>query len=160
MYTPHFMSVISKISSGSFKTEGMIVAPCSMRTLSAITHSMSDNLLTRAADVVLKDRRRLVLMPREAPLHLGHCKLMYEAAQLGAIIAPPMPAFYNRPETIDEIINHSVGRVLELFDIDLGILKRWEGHKAEKSRAVALQSAGEKPEQPNGKRLVTQTKEI
>lgn len=117
----------ASISSGSFRTEGMIVAPCSMRSLGAITNSLADNLLTRAADVVLKERRRLVLMPREAPLHVGHCKLMYEVAQLGAVIAPPMPAFYNRPETVDDIINHSVGQVLDLFGLDAGILKRWEG---------------------------------
>ncbi len=119
--------VAAAISSGSFKTEGMVVAPCSMKTLSAITHSYADNLLVRAADVVLKEQRRLVLMPRETPLHVGHCKLLYEAAQLGAIIAPPMPALYNRPETIDDIINHSVGRVLDLFGIDPGIVKRWAG---------------------------------
>ena len=117
----------ASISSGSFKTDGMVVAPCSMRTLSAIANSSADNLLTRAADVVLKERRTLVLMPREAPLHVGHCKLLYEAAQLGAVIAPPMPTFYNNPETIDDIVNHSVGRVLDLFDLDAGILKRWEG---------------------------------
>ena len=117
----------ASLSSGSFKTDGMVVAPCSMRTLSAIANSLADNLLTRAADVVLKERRALVLMPREAPLHVGHCKLLYEAAQLGAVIAPPMPAFYNNPETIDDIVNHSVGRVLDLFDLDVGILKRWEG---------------------------------
>ena len=121
--------VAATISSGSFKTDGMIVAPCSMKTLSAIANSYAENLLIRAADVVLKERRRLVLMPRETPLHVGHCKLMYEAAQLGAIIAPPMPALYNRPETIDDIINHSVGRVLDLFGIDPGILKRWAGAK-------------------------------
>lgn len=119
--------VAATIASGSFKTDGMVVAPCSMKTLSAITHSYADNLLVRAADVVLKEQRRLVLMPRETPLHVGHCKLMYEAAQLGAIIAPPMPALYNRPETIDDIINHSVGRVLDLFGIDPGIVKRWAG---------------------------------
>ena len=121
--------VAATISSGSFKTSGMIVAPCSMKTLSGIVHSYADNLLVRAADVVLKEQRRLVLMPRETPLHVGHCKLLYEAAQLGAIIAPPMPALYNRPETIDDIINHSVGRVLDLFDIDPGIIKRWAGAK-------------------------------
>jgi 4-hydroxy-3-polyprenylbenzoate decarboxylase len=115
------------ISSGSFKTDGMIVAPCSMKTLSAIVNSYADNLLVRAADVVLKERRTLVLMPREAPLHVGHCKLLYEAAQLGAVIAPPMPAFYNQPQTIDDIINHSVGRVLDLFDLDAGMVKRWQG---------------------------------
>ncbi len=123
--------VAATISSGSFKTGGMVVAPCSMKTLSAIAHSYAENLLVRAADVVLKERRRLVLMPRETPLHVGHCKLMYEAAQLGAIIAPPMPALYNRPETIDDIINHSVGRVLDLFGIDPGIVKRWAGAKTD-----------------------------
>ena len=117
----------ASISSGSFKTEGMVVAPCSMKTLSGIVNSYADRLLVRAADVVLKEGRKLVLMPREVPLHAGHCKLLYEAAQLGAIISPPMPAFYNRPETIDDLVNHSVGRVLDLFDLDAGILKRWEG---------------------------------
>ena len=117
----------ASISSGSFKTDGMIVAPCAMRTLSAIANSAYDNLLVRAAGVALKERRMLVLMPREVPLHVGHCKLLYEAAQLGAVIAPPMPAFYSHPKTIDDIVNHSVGRVLDLFDLDAGILKRWEG---------------------------------
>jgi 4-hydroxy-3-polyprenylbenzoate decarboxylase len=125
----NFGNQAASISSGSFKTDGMVIAPCSMRTLSAIANSAADSLLTRAADVVLKERRTLVLMPREAPLHVGHCKLLYEAAQLGAVIAPPMPAFYNQPETIDDIINHSVGRVLDLFGLDAGILKRWEGPK-------------------------------
>ena len=124
----------ASLSSGSFRTDGMVVAPCSMRTLSAIANSSADNLLTRAADVVLKERRTLVLMPREAPLHVGHCKLLYEAAQLGAVIAPPMPAFYNNPETIDDIVNHSVGRVLDLFDLDAGILKRWEGPKLQREK--------------------------
>ena len=115
------------ISSGSFRTDGMVIAPCSMNTLSAIAHSAAGNLLVRAADVVLKERRPLVLMPREVPLHVGHCKLLYEVAQLGAVIAPPMPAFYNQPATIDDLINHSVGRVLDLFGIDTGAVKRWEG---------------------------------
>lgn len=115
------------ISSGSFKTDGMIVAACSMKTLSGIVHSYTDDLVTRAADVCLKDRRPLVLMPREAPLHAGHCKLFYEAAQLGAIIAPPMPAFYNKPQSIDDIINHTVGRVLDLLGIDAGLVDRWRG---------------------------------
>jgi len=123
----NFGNQAASLSSGSFKTDGMVIAPCSMKTLSAIANSSADNLLTRAADVVLKERRTLVLMPREAPLHVGHCKLLYEAAQLGAVIAPPMPAFYNKPQTIDDIVNHSVGRVLDLFDLDAGILKRWEG---------------------------------
>ncbi len=117
----------ASIASGSFRTDGMIVAPCSMKSLSAIVHSYADNLLIRAADVALKERRRLVLMPRESPLHVGHCELLLKACQLGAIIAPPMPALYNNPQTIDDLINHSVGRVLDLFDIDAGIVKRWEG---------------------------------
>ncbi len=117
----------ASIASGSFRTAGMVVAPCSMRTLSAIVHSLSDNLLTRAADVVLKEQRRLVLMPRESPLHLGHCKLLVQAAELGALIVPPMPAFYAQPQTLQDIVDHSVGRVLDLFDIDSGLVKRWQG---------------------------------
>jgi 4-hydroxy-3-polyprenylbenzoate decarboxylase len=120
----------ASIASGSFKTDGMVMAPCSMKTLSAITHSYNDSLLVRAADVVLKERRTLVLMPREVPLHAGHCKLMYEATQLGAIIAPPFTSFYHRPKTIDDLVNHSVGRVLDLFDLDTGVVKRWAGQEA------------------------------
>jgi len=123
----------ASISSGSFKTAGMVVVPCAMKTLSGIVHSYSDSLVVRAADVILKEHRRLVIVPRETPLHLGHTKLMYEAAQLGAIIAPPMPAFYNHPKTIDDIVNHTVGRVFDLFEIDTGMVKRWTG--AEKANA-------------------------
>jgi 4-hydroxy-3-polyprenylbenzoate decarboxylase len=129
----NFHNVAASISSGSFKTDGMVVAPTSMKTLSSIVHSMTDNLLSRAADVVLKEGRRLVLMPREAPLHVGHCKLLYEAAQMGIVIAPPMPAFYNHPKTVDDIVNHSVGRVLDLFGIDSGLVKRWAGATADKN---------------------------
>jgi len=136
----------ASISSGSFKTHGMIVAPCSMKTLSGIANSYNDSLMVRAADVVLKERRRLVLMPREVPLHVGHCKLLYEAAQLGAIIAPPIPAFYNHPQTIDDILNHSVGRVLDMFDIDTGIVKRWEGHQPIGDAMVERQPQGHKIE--------------
>ena len=125
-----FRDQAAPISSGSFKTHGMIVAPCSIKTLSGIVNSFSDSLLVRAADVVLKETRKLVLMPRESPLHVGHCKLMYEAAQMGAVIAPPLPAFYNNPESIDDQINHSVGRALDLFDIDPGVVKRWAGKPA------------------------------
>ena len=121
-------NLAASISSGSYITTGMIIAPCSMKTLSGITHSNADNLLVRAADVVLKERRLLVLMPRETPLHVGHCKLLYEAAQLGAVIAPPMPALYTRPESIDDIVQHSVGRVLDLFGLDTDNVKRWQGH--------------------------------
>ncbi len=122
-------NLAATIASGSFQTEGMVVAPCSMKTLSGIVNSYADNLVVRAADVVLKEQRRLVLLPREMPLHVGHCRLLYDAARMGAVIAPPMPAFYNDPQTIDDIINHSVGRVLDLFGIDSGIVKRWQGPK-------------------------------
>jgi flavin prenyltransferase len=113
------------ISSGSFRTIGMIVAPCSMRSLGEIANGISSNLLTRAADVVLKERRKLVLMARETPLHAIHLRNMLALAELGAIIAPPVPAFYNKPESLDDIIDHSVGRVLDLFGIDTGKVKRW-----------------------------------
>ena len=125
----------ASIASGSFKTHGMVVAACSMKNLSAIAHSHADDLLTRAADVALKERRRLILMPRETPLHAGHCKLMLEASQLGAIIAPPMPAMYTRPATIDDIINHSVGRVLDLLDIETKLVDRWQGPGGDKNGA-------------------------
>jgi 4-hydroxy-3-polyprenylbenzoate decarboxylase len=117
----------ASISSGSFRTAGMIVAPCSMKTLSGIVNSYSDNLVVRAADVVLKERRRLVLMPRETPLHVGHCRLLLQAAEMGAIIAPPMPAFYGAPRTLEEAVDHSIGRVLDLFDIESGLVRRWSG---------------------------------
>ncbi len=123
----NFNNQAASLSSGSFKTDGMVIAPCSMKTLSGIVNSYADTLLVRAADVVLKERRKLVLMPRETPLHVGHCKLLYEAAQMGAVIAPPMPAFYSQPQTIDDLVNHSVGRILDLFDLDAGMLKRWGG---------------------------------
>lgn len=128
------MNISASIASGSFKTEGMIVAPCSIRTLSAIVHSYADNLLVRAADVVLKERRRLVVMPRETPLHVGHCKLLYEASQMGVIVFPPMPTFYGRPRTIDEMVDTTVGRVLDLFGIDCGLVKRWEGIRGKQKK--------------------------
>ena len=115
------------ISSGSFRTTGMIIAPCSMKTLSGVVNSYADNLIVRAADVVLKERRRLVLVPRESPLHAGHIRLMHEAALMGAVICPPMPAFYGNPQTLDDIIDHSVGRALDLFDIETGRVRRWQG---------------------------------
>ena len=124
-----FGDVAASISSGSYKTMGMVVIPCAMKTLSGIVTSYSDNLLLRAADVVLKDRRKLVLVLRETPLHLGHVRLMAQAIELGAIIMPPMPAFYHRPKTLDDIINQTVNRVLDLFDIELDhdLFKRWQG---------------------------------
>ena len=113
------------VSSGSFRTLGMIVAPCSMRSLGEIAAGISTNLLTRAADVVLKERRKLVLLVRETPLHAIHLRNMATLAEMGAIIAPPVPAFYNRPKTLDDIIDHTVGRVLDLFGLDTGKVKRW-----------------------------------
>jgi len=113
------------VSSGSFRTLGMIVAPCSMRSLGEIATGISSNLLTRAADVVLKERRKLVLLVRETPLHAIHLRNMATLADMGAIIAPPVPAFYNRPKTLDDVIDHTVGRVLDLFDLDTGKVKRW-----------------------------------
>jgi 4-hydroxy-3-polyprenylbenzoate decarboxylase len=115
------------ISSGSFQVEGMVIAPCSMKSLSAVANSLSVDLLGRAADVTLKEGRRLVLVVREAPLHLGHLRLMTQAAEIGATIVPPVPAFYNFPKTLDDIINHTVGRVLDLFHLDVEIVKRWQG---------------------------------
>ena len=112
-------------ASGSFPTLGMVVAPCSVSTLSQIAAGITENLLTRAADVTLKERRRLVLMVRETPLHLGHIRAMAAATEIGAIIAPPVPAFYHRPQSIDDIVDHGVGRVLDLFGLDTGRLKRW-----------------------------------
>lgn len=115
------------ISSGSFPTDGMMVAPCSMKTLSAIAHSFSQDLLARAADVTLKERRKLVLVPRETPLHLGHLRNMVRAAELGAVILPPVPAFYHAPKTVDDLINHTVGKVLDQFHIEHTLFRRWQG---------------------------------
>ena len=121
--------IAASISSGSFQTLGMVILPCSIKTLSGIVHSYTDGLLTRAADVVLKERRPLVLCVRETPLHLGHLRLMTQAAELGAVIMPPVPAFYHRPQTLDDIINQTVNRVLDQFDIDLpeDLFTRWQG---------------------------------
>jgi 4-hydroxy-3-polyprenylbenzoate decarboxylase len=120
-------NVGATVSSGSFKTLGMVVAPCSIRTLSDIAWGTTGNLLSRAADVVLKERRRLVLMLRETPLHAGHLQSMVQATNNGAIIMPPVPAFYARPKTVDDMVNHSVGRCLDLFDIETDLVSRWNG---------------------------------
>jgi flavin prenyltransferase len=117
----------ANISSGSFPTMGMLIAPCSIRSMSDVATGVTDTLLSRAADVVLKERRRLVLAVRETPLHGGHLRTMTQLSDIGAIVAPIMPAFYNRPKTIDELINHTVGRLLDLFGIDAHVVKRWEG---------------------------------
>ena len=122
-------NIAASISSGSFKTMGMVVVPCSMKTLSGIAMSFSDNLLLRAADVTLKDRRPLVLLPRETPLHLGHLRLMVQVSEMGAILLPPMPAFYHRPKTVDDIINQTINRVLDVLKIELehDLFDRWTG---------------------------------
>lgn len=121
--------IAASISSGSFKTAGMVILPCSMKTLSGIVHSYTDNLLTRAADVVLKERRRLVLCVRETPLHLGHLRMMTTAAELGAIVMPPVPAFYHRPQTLQDIVDQTVNRVIDQFDIEISqdLFTRWDG---------------------------------
>ena len=120
-------NVGATLASGSFKTMGMVIAPCSIRTLSEVAWGGTGSLLTRAADVVLKERRRLVLMLRETPLHAGHLQSMLQVTNNGAIVMPPVPAFYARPKTIDDIVNHSVGRVLDLFDIETDLVTRWAG---------------------------------
>ena len=119
--------IAARLASGSFKTDGMIVAPCAVKTLSAIANSYADSLLVRAADVVLKERRRLVLVPRETPLHTGHCELLLKASQVGAILAPPMPAHYINPKSVDDLVDHHVGRILDLFELDSGFVHRWQG---------------------------------
>ena len=114
-------------SSGSFRTLGMVVAPCSVKTLAEIATGVTPNLLSRSADVVLKERRRLVLMLRETPLHLGHIRNMAQVTEMGAIVYPPVPAFYAKPATLAEMVDHTLGRVLDLFDIDAGTVRRWQG---------------------------------
>jgi 4-hydroxy-3-polyprenylbenzoate decarboxylase len=124
-----FKDIAATIASGSFKTDGMVIAPCSMKTLAGVAYSFSDNLLLRAADVVLKDRRKLIILPRETPLHLGHLRAMTTVTEMGAIVMPPMPAFYHRPQTIDDIVDQTVNRTLDLLDINLpqDLFQRWQG---------------------------------
>jgi len=117
----------ASISSGSFRTRGMVVAPCSMKTLSGIANSYTDNLLTRAADVTLKERRRLVLLPRETPIHLGHARLFVQVIEMGAIVMPPVPSLYQRPTTVAEVIDHTVSRALDLLGIDNSLSRPWTG---------------------------------
>lgn len=138
--------IAAAISSGSFKTLGMVIAPCSIRSMSEIATGVTSNLLTRAADVVLKERRRLVLMVRETPLHTGHLRSMTALSEMGAIVAPPLPAFYALPETVDDIIDHSVGRVLDLFEIDSGKVRRWGEPAADGGKPLrAVRRKKEKP---------------
>ena len=117
----------ASIASGSFITEGMVIAPCSMKTLAGVAHAFSDNLITRAADVILKERRRLVLLTREAPLNLAHLRNMVQVTEMGGVIFPPVPAFYSKADSVDALVNHTVGRVLDLFGIDHASIVRWQG---------------------------------
>lgn len=125
----HVRDVGASIASGSFQSDGMIVAPCSMKTLAAIAHGLSDNLITRAADVVLKERRRLLLMVRETPFNLAHLRNMTAVTEMGGIIFPPLPGFYHRPQSITEMVDHTVGRVLDLFQLPHQLTPRWSGLK-------------------------------
>lgn len=126
-YTYDIDDIAACLASGSFLSDGMIVAPCSMKTLSALAHSYTDNLLTRAADVTLKERGRLVLLVRETPLHLGHLKNMVRVTEIGGIVMPPVPAFYHKPQNIQDIVDHTVGKALDLFRIEHSLYKRWQG---------------------------------
>lgn len=130
--------IAATISSGSYRTAGMVIAPCSVRTLSAIANGLSDTLLTRAADVVLKEQRRLVLVLRETPLHLGHVRNMEKVIEMGARLVPAMPGFYHRPQTVDDLVNQLVGRILDQFDIEpkRELFRRWEGARAARSGVV------------------------
>jgi polyprenyl P-hydroxybenzoate/phenylacrylic acid decarboxylase-like protein len=125
------------ISSGSFITHGMVIAPCSMKTLAGVAHAYSDNLITRAADVILKERRRLVLLVREAPLNLAHLRNMVQVTEMGGIVFPPVPAFYGHAKTIDALVDHTVGRVLDLFDVHEDRIVRWQGMREPASKAAA-----------------------
>ena len=132
-----FKDIGAALASGSFRTEGMLIAPCSIKTLSGIVNAYAEGLVVRAADVCLKERRRLVLLLRETPLHAGHIELMLRATRNGAIVMPPVPGFYHRPTTIDDIVDQTVGRALDLFDIDLGVVKRWKEDAVPPSAARA-----------------------
>ena len=131
----------ASIASGSFVTHGMVVAPCSMKTLAGVAHAFSDNLITRAADVILKERRRLVLLVREAPLNLAHLRNMTAVTEMGGVIFPPVPAFYNQPKSVDDIIDHTVGRVLDLFEVDHDNIARWQGMGTPATRTAARTKA-------------------
>ena len=120
-------SLAASIASGTFATDGMVVAPCSIRSLAAIANSLNDTLVTLAADVTLKERRRLVLVVRETPLHLGHLRLMEQVTEAGAVVLPPVPGFYHRPQGIDDLIDHTVTKILDLFDLRLELIERWDG---------------------------------
>ena len=128
-FAHHPKDIAATIASGSFITEGMVIAPCSMKTLAAVAHAHADDLVSRAADVVLKERRRLVLLPRETPLNLAHLRNMVSVTEMGGIVFPPVPAFYALPKTLDDLVAHTVARVLDLFGVESPKLKRWQGMK-------------------------------
>ena len=130
------------IASGSFITHGMVIAPCSMKTLAGVAHAFSDNLITRAADVILKERRRLVLLVREAPLNLAHLRNMVQVTEMGGVIFPPVPAFYSKVKTIDALVNHTVGRVLDQFDIHQDNIARWQGMRVPATKKSAAGTKG------------------
>jgi 4-hydroxy-3-polyprenylbenzoate decarboxylase len=130
-------------SSGSFRTLGMVIAPCSIKTMSEIATGTTANLLSRAADVALKERHRVVLMLRETPLHIGHIRSMAAVTEAGAIVYPPVPAFYARPKSMAELVDHTLGRVLDLFDIDLGVVRRWTGDKTRPKKAIMASKHGD-----------------
>ena len=132
-------------SSGSFRTLGMVIAPCSIKTMAEIATGVTPNLLSRAADVALKERRRVVLMLRETPLHLGHIRNMVAVTEAGAIVYPPVPAFYARPASLEDMVDHSLGRVLDLFDIDMGLVRRWTGGKTRRKETRRKETAPETP---------------
>jgi flavin prenyltransferase len=133
----HEDDLAAPVSSGSFRTDGMVVIPCSIKTLSGVANCHDDNLVVRAADVMLKERRRLVLVVRETPLHLSHLRLMTEVTAAGGIIVPPVPAFYHHPQTVDDIVNQTVGRIFDLFDLDVKAVQRWAGSQQAAQRARA-----------------------
>ena len=139
----HEDDLAAPVSSGSYRTDGMVIIPCSIKTLSGVANCHNDNLVVRAADVTLKERRRLVLVVRETPLHLSHLRLMTEVTAAGGIIVPPVPAFYHRPQTVDDIVNQTVGRVFDLFGLDIGAVRRWEGglQAARRTRANRKEEA-------------------